>query len=119
MTTAMLEAEPQRDLTAAGRTAYALAHHLGEQIFAVLNGKASCRAIEGCSPGAVRRLLHGARSPHEQGPGYRLRSVHACVVSDRLVEACVVVGSFRRARALVLRVEKEHNRWRCTLLAPV
>ncbi|GAA2816898.1 Rv3235 family protein [Saccharopolyspora taberi] len=114
MTAALAPANPD----ASGRTAAALARFVGEQILDVLAGRRVVHQIRGwvSSPvaGLLSTIVLGWKG---EGPDYRLRSVHACLTDYRTVEACLVVGTINRVRALVMRLEQVDARWVCTVLS--
>lgn len=62
----------------------------------------------------AKRLADGPR--RSPGTGLRLGGVRVCVVTDRAVEASVVVREPHRARALALRLELQRGRWKVTAL---
>lgn len=97
-------------------SATAVATFLGGQVFAVLAGRTIAEAVRHHVSGAVLSALLGIRLHGAQNPDYRLRSVHACPVSQSRVEACVLIGA-NRVRALVFRAEWTAGRWMCTRLS--
>ncbi|RRO13854.1 hypothetical protein EIL87_22920 [Saccharopolyspora rhizosphaerae] len=103
---------------AAQRSAVAVASAIGEQVFAVLSGRARAESVRESLTATVLGNLMGLRLHGARHPDYRLRSVHACPIGDSAVEACVVVGA-HRIRALALRIERHAERWVCTRLVPV
>ncbi|GAA4860301.1 Rv3235 family protein [Saccharopolyspora rosea] len=105
--------------TPAERSATALAARVGEQLLDVLAGRRPLSQVRDRVSGPVAFRLAGTRLHAARSPGYRLRSVHACLTAESTVEACLVVGSPCRARALVLRLERDGTRWVCTLLSLV
>ncbi|RCW39223.1 hypothetical protein DFQ14_11759 [Halopolyspora algeriensis] len=100
------------------RTASALAHRTAGQVLDVLAGRRPLRQIRHWVSGPVAGLLATmVRSRSTAGPVYRLRSVHACPISARTVEACAVIADTRRVRALTMRLERQSTQWSCTMLA--
>lgn len=64
----------------------------------------------------LTRLRMGA-----QGVRYQLQSVHSCRPSADAVELCARIttrgrGAQRRSQALVVRLERHRNAWRCVFL---
>lgn len=103
----------------AERSAVAIAASVGRPVFDVLIGRRSVRdASRHVSP-HVAGLLLTTRLHAARGPEHRVRSVHACPITEFAVEACMVVGTHDRVRALVLRVERTGERWVCTRLSLV
>ncbi|MGP4021158.1 Rv3235 family protein [Saccharopolyspora sp. 5N708] len=100
-------------------SASAVATFVGEQVFEVLCGRKALHLVREHVSGQVAGLLLATRLHAAQGPDYQLRSVHACPVTEFTVEACMVLGSHDRVRALVLRVEQDNGQWVCTLLSLV
>jgi hypothetical protein len=45
-----------------------------------------------------------------------VRSVRASEPSDGVAELCATISTGERVRAVALRVERQHGRWRCTRL---
>lgn len=125
-----LEEKEPRDVPQE-RSAVGIATHVGEQVFAVISGGHNThQAREYLSSALANKLLGPppsvgqAQRPDQPlwkvlGPGYRMWSMHACPVTDSAVEACMIIGTRRRARALVLRFEHDEQHWVCTLLCPV
>ncbi|MER7084102.1 hypothetical protein SAMN05421805_13044 [Saccharopolyspora antimicrobica] len=102
-----------------GRSAVAIATHVGGHVFDVLSGRRTVHEIGEHVSARVAALLLTTRLHAAQGPEHRVRSVHACPITEFAVEACMVVGTHDRVRALVLRVERDGERWVCTRLSPV
>ncbi|MCI2422158.1 Rv3235 family protein [Saccharopolyspora sp. K220] len=100
-------------------SASAVAAFVGAQVFDVLSGRKPVHQVREHVSGHVAGLLLATRLHAAQGPDYRLRSVHACPVTEFTVEACMVVGTQDRVRALVLRVEQDNGQWVCTRLSLV
>ncbi|GAA0526985.1 hypothetical protein GCM10011581_12490 [Saccharopolyspora subtropica] len=100
-------------------SAVAIATALAEELFPVVAGRAPVHRVRDHVTAAVAGKLLSARAWTAQGPDFRLRSVHACPVTDYAVEACVIIGTQDRVRALVLRLEQDCGRWICTRLSPV
>jgi hypothetical protein len=107
-------------VTLGERTACALAMRATEQILDVFAGRRSLHQIRDRVSGPVAGLISTTLgwNPREV-PDYRLRSVHACLTTPCKVEACAVVGTASRARALVMRLEQEDTQWSCTMLSMV
>lgn len=103
------------------RTACAVATRTVEQIFEVLAGRRSLHRIRDRLSGPVAGLLTTSlgRERERHLWGSRLGPVHACQTTPRAVEACAVIGTADRARALVLRLEQEETAWLCTMLSLV
>ncbi|CAM05611.1 hypothetical protein A8924_6791 [Saccharopolyspora erythraea NRRL 2338] len=100
------------------RTACALARSAGEQILDVLAGRRSVPQLRRHLSSPVAALLLALLPRwYAEGPDYRLRSVHASLTDDHTVEACLIVGTTSRVRALVMRLEQEEARWVCTVLS--
>lgn len=100
------------------RTAAALAGHATGHILEVLTGRRPLHQIRQWVSGPVAGLLATmVRGTSTTPPGYRLRSVHACPTTARTVEACAIITDTRRAWALTMRLERQHEQWFCTLLA--
>ncbi|QIZ34548.1 Rv3235 family protein [Saccharopolyspora sp. ASAGF58] len=117
--TAVLTIETPLAETVAGSSASAVAEFIGEQVFEVLSGRRAMQEVREHVSREVAGLLLTTRLHATQGPDYRLRSVHACLVTGFAVEACMIVGTRYRVRALVMRVEQDDGRWVCTLLSLV
>ncbi|SFS84068.1 Rv3235 family protein [Saccharopolyspora flava] len=111
-------AEPPRVRPAAHRSAVAVASLIGRQVFDVLAGRTRPDRVRESLTATVFGNLIGVRLHGAHHPDYRLHSVHACAVDDSVVEACLIVGA-HRFRALVLRIERQAQRWVCTRLAPI
>jgi hypothetical protein len=45
-----------------------------------------------------------------------VRSVRVCLPSHGVAEAAVVIQGKKRSRAIALRLEMQHSRWRCTAI---
>ena len=104
------------------RTACALATRTVEHIVEVLVGRRSLHQIRDRLSGPVAGLLGtslGGKPGRRWFGDYRLGSVHACQTTPRKVEACAVIDTSSRARALVLRLEQEDTTWSCTMLSLV
>lgn len=117
--TAVLTIKTPLAETVADSSASAVAEFIGEQIFEVLSGRRALHEVREHVSREVAGLLLTTRLHAAQGPDYRLRSVHACLVTGFVVEACMVVGTHNRVRALVMRVERDNGHWVCTLLSLV
>lgn len=102
----------------AQRSAAAVASVIGRQVFDVLAGRTRVERVRDNLTATVFGNLIGVRLHGALHPGYRLHSVHACAVGDSAVEACLIVGA-HRIRALVLRIERQAERWVCTRLSPI
>ncbi|MEV5542662.1 Rv3235 family protein [Saccharopolyspora shandongensis] len=100
-------------------SASAVAGFVGELVFDVLAGRRALHEVREHLMPQVAGLLFTTRLHAAQSPDYRLRSVHACLVTDCAVEACMIVGTHYRVRALVLRLEQDSGHWVCTLLSLV
>lgn len=98
-------------------TAHALATRMAQAILEVFTGRRAATSIRHQVSGAVALLLASTPTWKAEGPSYRLRSVHTCLPTARKVEACAVVETPKRARALALRLERADLHWLCTLLA--
>ncbi|MBB5155174.1 Rv3235 family protein [Saccharopolyspora phatthalungensis] len=117
--TAVLPIETPLTEAVAESSASAVAAFVGEQVFDVLTGRRALHQVREHVTGRVAALLLTTRLHAAQGPDYRVRSVHACLVTACAVEACMIIGTHCRVRALVLRVEQDNGRWVCTLLSLV
>ncbi|SDX88140.1 hypothetical protein SAMN05216215_1016152 [Saccharopolyspora shandongensis] len=118
--TAVLSIETTRPAEAvADGSASAVAGFVGELVFDVLAGRRALHEVREHLMPQVAGLLFTTRLHAAQSPDYRLRSVHACLVTDCAVEACMIVGTHYRVRALVLRLEQDSGHWVCTLLSLV
>jgi len=115
--TTSLPARPHYGIPVAERSACALAARIGTPILEVLSGRRPAHQIRDRVSGPVAGLLAATRAHTAKSPDYRLRSVHACLVTSHRVEACMVVATHNRVRAVVLRLEQEASRWLCTMLA--
>lgn len=111
-------AQPPAVPESAQRSAVAVASTIGMQVFDVLAGRTRVERVRDNLTATVFGNLIGVRLHGAHHPDYRLRSVHACAVGDSAVEACLIVGA-HRIRALVLRLERQAERWVCTRLAPL
>ncbi len=100
------------------RSSCAIATRTIREILDVLAGQRPLQHIRDRLSGPVAGLLstRHARSPSEI-PDYRLRSVHACLTTPSKVEACAVIGTTSRSRALVLRLEQRDTTWVCSMLS--
>ncbi|MER6993697.1 Rv3235 family protein [Saccharopolyspora hirsuta] len=101
------------------RSAVAIATSVGGHVFDVLSGRRTVREVDEHLSSRVAGLLLTTRLHAAQGPDHRVRSVHACPITEYAVEACMVVGTHDRVRALVLRVERDGEHWVCTRLSLV
>ncbi|MGW3468606.1 Rv3235 family protein [Saccharopolyspora sp. NPDC000995] len=117
--TAVLTIETPLAQTVAGSSASALAEFIGEQVCEVLSGRRALHEVREHVSREVAGLLLTTRLHAAQGPDYRLRSIHACLVTGFAVEACMIVGTRYRVRALVMRIEQDNGHWVCTLLSLV
>ncbi|MGW1681639.1 Rv3235 family protein [Saccharopolyspora sp. NPDC002376] len=99
------------------RSAISVATCVGGYVFDALSGRRTVHDIGAHVSSRVARLLLNTRLDAAQGPEHRVRSVHACPITEFAVEACMVVGTNDRVRALVLRVERDGGRWVCTRLS--
>lgn len=97
----------------------ALATHMSRRILEVLAGRQALGTLRSHLSGPVALALAGGLCKKAGGPDYRLRSVHACLTTTSTVEACALIETANRVRALVLRFERRDSRWLCTLLAPL
>lgn len=97
-------------------TSHVLATRMSKAILDVLTGRRKPASIRHQVSGAVALLLTSTPHWKGEGPSYRLRSVHTCLATARAVEACAVVETSHRARALALRLERADSHWSCTLL---
>jgi hypothetical protein len=73
------------------------------------------------SPSVHRGLCGDFERARSRGPGHWLqracvRTVRASEPSDGVAELCATVEAGGRVRALALRLEEQHGRWRCTRL---
>lgn len=107
------------DTSVGDRSSTALATRIAELVVEVLNGRRSVHTLRDHLDGPVFTWLATQRPPRAHQSNYRLRSVHACLTDNRTVEACWVLGTPYRVRALVSRVRRDQHEWRCTLLRPV
>ncbi|MEU5850807.1 Rv3235 family protein [Saccharopolyspora shandongensis] len=117
--TAVLSIETTPAEAVADGSASAVAGFVGELVFDVLAGRRALHEVGEHLMPQVAGLLFTTRLHAAQSPDYRLRSVHACLVTDCAVEACMIVGTHYRVRALVLRLEQDSGHWVCTLLSLV
>lgn len=101
----------------AEQTSAQLALRFTHQLLDVLTGRRNPGQLRDRVTPQVLGLLNSLRPRTAGGPGYRLGSVHACLATDRTVEACAVIGTPNRARALVLRLERTDTRWLCTMMS--
>lgn len=102
------------------RTACALAAGMIDRLLPALTGRRTLAQTGARVSGPVAGLVHTARGSNPLGgPNYRVRSVHACQTTPRRVEACAVVATLKRVRALVMRIEQKDTLWSCTMLALV
>ncbi|MDA3630321.1 Rv3235 family protein [Saccharopolyspora oryzae] len=99
------------------RSAISVATSVGGFVFDALSGRRTVSDIGTCVSSRVARLLLTTRLDAARGPDHRVRSVHACPITEFAVEACMVVGTNDRVRALVLRIERGGGRWVCTRLS--
>lgn len=111
------EAIPPARTGPAEQTSTQLALRFTHQLLDVLSGRRNPEQLRGRVTPQVLGLLRSSRPRAAGSPGYRLGSVHACLSTDRTVEACAVIGTPHRARAMVLRFERTDTRWLCTLLS--
>lgn len=73
------------------------------------------------SPSVHRGLCGDFERARRSGPGHWLqrasvRTVRSSEPSDGVAELCATVEAGGRVRALALRLEEQHGRWRCTRL---
>jgi hypothetical protein len=111
---------PQRARGPDERTAHALAAGTIERILAVITGRRSLNQIGLRVTGPVAGLINALRGRNPLGgSSYRVRSVHACLTTSHRVEACAVIATASRTRALVMRMDQAETAWSCTMLAVV
>lgn len=110
-------ADPLGEDNLGERSSCALAARMAKQIVDILANRRALPTIRGQVTVSVARVLATTHDFTREGPDFRMRSVHASLTTTRTVEACAVVGTAHRARALVLRLEQAESRWLCTLLA--
>ncbi|GAB3296360.1 Rv3235 family protein [Parasphingorhabdus pacifica] len=96
-------------------SSHALVTGIVTVLLEVLAGRKPLNHVRHRVTGPVALLLTTIPSQAE-GPSYRLRSVHTCPTTTRTVEACAIVETSRRARALVVRLERRTSGWVCALL---
>jgi uncharacterized protein DUF6459 len=117
--TAVLPIETSQAETVGESSAVAVAVFIGEQVFDALSGRRALHEVREHVSGHVAGLLLTTRLHAAQGPDYRLRSVHASLITESTVEACMIVGTQDGVRALVYRIERDNEMWLCTLLSLV
>lgn len=111
---------PWRACDPGNRTACALAAGMVERILPAVTGRRTLDQTGALVTGPVAGLINAIRRSNPLGgPNYRVRSVHACLTTPRKVEACAVVSSASRIRALVLRMEQKDTAWSCTMFTIV
>jgi hypothetical protein len=71
------------------------------------------------SPAVHRGLCSDFERERREGPGHWLcrasvRTVRASEPTDGVAELCATVEAAGRVRAIALRLEAQHGRWRCT-----
>lgn len=100
------------------RTAAALAGGATGQILDVLSGRRPLHQIRhrvsGPVAGLIAAMLRGRRTATSR---YRLRTVHASLITACTVEASAVIADNKRVRALTMRLEQRETQWLCTVLA--
>ncbi len=105
------------------RSACALAARITSQILDVFAGHRPLNQIRDRLSGPVASLVatklsrKPPRNAGDQLGSYRLGSVHACLTTPNKVEACAVVGTSKRARAIVMRLEQKDTTWACTMFS--
>ncbi len=105
------------------RSARALASRIANQILDVFAGRRPLNQIRDRLSGPVASLVatklsrKPSRNAEDQLGNYRLGSVHACLTTPNKVEACAVVGTGNRTRAIVMRLEQKDTRWSCTMFS--
>lgn len=95
----------------AGRLALAL-------LEVIAGERPATQVMRHVSPGIYADLT---RSPRRPAPPRRARplqvhSVHVCEPADGVAEVCAVLSRGGRRRAVAMRLEGQHGRWRCTAL---
>lgn len=86
------------EVLAGARSVSQLAMLLSPEVYAVINAHA--QRLAGLSP-RHRPLV---------------RSVRVCMPTDEVAEAAVVIQGAKRSRAIALRLEVQHGRWRATAI---
>lgn len=84
-------------------------HRSAQQLVALLSPsvhRGLCADFDRDAQSGTRHWLHRAS----------IRSVHGAEPSDGVAELCATVQVSGRVRALALRLEDYHGRWRCTRL---
>lgn len=95
---------------------------LAQAIVEVLAGARSAAQLSGFASLDVLHHLErvaGRLGPRPGGPPVRrprVTSAHVCEPVPGVVEACAVIDTGRRRRAIALRLEGVEARWRCTAL---
>lgn len=64
--------------------------------------------------GNLMRQLSGTPLPARN---FRVQSVHACLTTQRSIEATAVLTGATRSRALALRIEHRSGQWVCSALS--
>jgi hypothetical protein len=96
-------------------------HRLAQAVVEVLAGARSAAQLSRFASLEVLEHLERAAGRFaggrgEPAPRPLVASVHVCEPRDGIVEACAIVDTGRRRRALALRLEGIDGRWRCTAL---
>ena len=96
-------------------------HRLAQAIVEVLAGDRSAAQLSPFASLDVLEHLERATGRHFQTAGTptrrpRVSSVHLTEPEQGIVEACAVIETGRRHRALAMRLEEIAGRWRCTAL---
>lgn len=102
----------------AQRSSTAMAERVARAVLAVLEKRyppQRIRALVTASASAALNAIVGRE--HDPGVRYHLRSVHACPIGARVVEACAVVSRAGRSHALTMRLEQRGLTWRCADLS--
>ncbi len=92
---------------------------LAQAVVEILAGRRPvAQVVRWVDPEIVERLRRSAASPSRGGDGVpvRVRRVRVSTTMEGTVEAVAVVDDGTRCRAIAMRLEALHRRWRCTAL---
>jgi hypothetical protein len=112
---------PQRTGRAALPDPRQWSRRLAQAVVEVLAGARSAAQLSRFASLEVLQHLERATGRFTDRRGDQVRrpvvaSVHVCEPRDGVAEACAIVDTGRRRRALAIRLEGVDGRWRCTAL---
>lgn len=69
------------------------------------------------TPAAFGKLMRQLAGTSRSARDFRVQSVHACLTTQRSIEATAVLAGATRSRALALRIEHRDGQWVCSALS--